>query len=96
MLPQTEAVMITNSRNDLGKILKQRRVTIPLTLKELAHAAGVSPSHMGRVEKGTRFSSARILRKIARPLRLGEQELFTLADYLSPQTSAGVERSNGG
>jgi len=96
MLPQTEAVMITNNRNGLGKILKQRRVTIPLTLKELAHAAGVSPSHIGRIERGNRFPSARILRKIARPLSLDEQELFTLADYLSPQASTGIERSDGG
>ena len=77
--------MTANNRNDLGKILKQRRVTIPLTLQELARAAGVSPSHLGRIERGNRFPSARILRKIARPLGFEEGELFALAGYLSPQ-----------
>jgi len=96
MLAQTEAAMATNNRNDLGKILKQRRVTIPMTLQELGQAAGVSPSHLGRIERGDRFPSARILCKIARPLSIDEQELFALADYLSPQTSAGVENSSGG
>ena len=91
MLPQTEATMNTNNRNDLGKILKQRRVTIPLTLQELAHAAGVSPSHLGRIENGGRFPSARILRKIARPLSLDEHELFALAGYLSPRTPSVAE-----
>ena len=83
--------MTANNRNDLGKILKQRRVVIPLTLQELARAAGVSPSHLGRIERGERFPSARILRKIARPLSFDEHELFALADYLSPRTPSVAE-----
>lgn len=50
--------------------------------------ASVSPSHLGRIERGERFPSARILRKIAKPLGFGEDELFTLAGYLSPQSDA--------
>ncbi len=82
--------MTADNRNELGRILKQRRVMIPLTLQELAHASGVSPSHMGRIEGGGRFPSARVLRKIAKPLGFGEGELFILADYLSPQVSSTV------
>jgi len=69
----------------LGEIIRQQRVTIPLTLQELADQARVSPSHLGRIERGERFPSARILRKIAKPLGFEEDELFTLAGYLSPQ-----------
>jgi len=54
--------------------------------------SGVSPSHLGRIERGERFPSASILRKIARPLGFEEDELFTLAGYLSPQPS-GVDES---
>ncbi len=57
---------------------------VPLTLQELATMSGVSPSHLGRLERGERFPSARILRKIAKPLGFEEDELFTLAGYLSP------------
>ena len=78
--------MINNNKN-LGKILKQRRVMIPLTLRELSAKSGVSESHLARIERGGRFPSAGILRKIARPLGLGERKLFTLADYLPPQSS---------
>ena len=77
--------------NDLGKILKQRRVMVPLTLQKLARASGVSPSHLGRIERGERFPSARILRKIAKPLGSEETELLTLADYLSPQRHSVAE-----
>jgi transcriptional regulator with XRE-family HTH domain len=80
----------TNS--DLGKIIKQQRVKVPLTLQELAGESGVSSSHLGRIERGERFPSARILRRIAKPLGFDEDELFTLAGFLSPQTS-GVEEA---
>jgi len=86
-----EATMIADNRNNLGKILRQRRVMIPLTLKELAAMSGVSSSHLGRVERGERFPSAHILRKMAKPLGFEEDKLFTLAGYLSPRNSTVVE-----
>jgi transcriptional regulator with XRE-family HTH domain len=82
--------------NDLGKILKQQRITVPLTLQELAAASDVSSSHLGRIERGERFPSARILRKIAKPLGFNEDELFTLAGFLSPQTPGVAEESGPG
>jgi transcriptional regulator with XRE-family HTH domain len=79
--------------NDLGRILKQQRISVRLTLQELAAESGVSSSHLGRIERGERFPSARILRKIARPLGFSEDELFTLAGFLSPQPSGIAEDS---
>ena len=40
---------MTNNNNgeNLGKILKQQRVMLSLTLQELAARSGVSPSHPG-------------------------------------------------
>ena len=81
--------MAANSKN-LGRLLKQQRVMIPLTLQKLAAISGTSPSHLGRIERGERFPSASILRKIAEPLGFEESELFSLAGYLSP-LSAGIE-----
>jgi transcriptional regulator with XRE-family HTH domain len=77
---------MNNAKTGLGEIIRQQRVTIPLTLQELANLADVSPSHLGRIERGERFPSARILRKIAKPMGFEEDELFTLAGYLSPQS----------
>ena len=80
-----------NKGSELGKILKQQRVTIPLTLQELAAESGVSSSHLGRIERSERFPSARILRKIAKPLGFDEDELFPLAGFLSPHTPGVAE-----
>ncbi|MBA7651656.1 hypothetical protein ES703_59475 [subsurface metagenome] len=88
--------MTTDSRNDLGKLLKQRRVMIPLTLLKLARTSGVSASHLGRIERGERFPSAHILRRLAKSLGFEEGDLLTLGGYLSPQPSAIIENSSGG
>ncbi|MBA7590950.1 hypothetical protein ES708_33094 [subsurface metagenome] len=77
--------------NDLGRILKQRRGMMLLTLQGLAARSGVSASHLGRIERGERFPSAHILRKVAQPLGSEESELLILAGYLSRQPSE-VER----
>jgi len=82
--------------NNLGRILKQQRIAIPLTLQELAATSGVSSSHLGRIERGERFPSAHILRRIAKPLGFDEDELFTLAGFLSPQTPSVAEESSRG
>ena len=79
-------------RKNLGKILKQQRLTVGLTLQALKAKSGVSPSHVARIERGERFPSGTILRKIAAPLEFEEKELLTLAGYLSPEPSTMAER----
>jgi len=86
--------MNTPSKNHIGTILKQQRISLPLTLQELASKAGVSASHLGRIERGERFPSAHILRKIAAPLGFEENELFTLAGYLSSESPQVAERAS--
>ena len=76
--------MNDTDRNNLGEIIRQQRITVSLTLQQLAGMSGVSASHLGRIERGERFPSASILRKVAQPLGFEEDELFTLAGYLSP------------
>ena len=74
-------------QESLGQLIKQQRIMLGLTLNELGAKSGVSSSHLGRIERGERFPSARILRSIAKPLGFAETELFAMADFLSPQSS---------
>lgn len=78
-------------RKNLGILLKQQRLRLMLTLRKLTALSSVSSSHLGRIERGERFPSASILRKIAKPLGFEEDELFTLAGYLSPQSPGIAE-----
>ena len=84
-----------DNSNNLGRIIKQQRIVAQLTLRELADKSGVSSSHLGRVETGERFPSARVLHRIAGPLRFDESELLALAGYLSIQSSAEAETVAG-
>ena len=79
------------NKSHLGEILRQRRVMTRLTLKDLSDVTGVSISHLGRIEQGNRFPSARVLHRIAKPLGLGEGELLSLAGYLSADSDTVVE-----
>ena len=80
---------------DLGEMLRQQRVRIPLTLQELAARSKVSPSHLGRIERSERFPSARVLKRIAGPLGFELDELFTMAGYLTPQPEGIAEPAAG-
>ena len=82
-------------RKNLGTLLKQQRLRMPLTLRELTDLSGVSPSHLGRIERGERFPSASVLRRISKPLGFEEDELFTLAGYLSSPSPSIAEAHPG-
>jgi len=82
---------MTTTISDVGRVIKQRRLMAELTLSELSAMSGVSISHLGRIERGERFPSASVLRKLAKPLGLSEVELFSFVGYLSPQASGTVE-----
>ena len=83
---------MNNQGNDLGQLIKRRRKSMGLTLAMVSKSSGVSPSHLGRIENGKRFPSAMILRKITKPLGFEEDELMTLAGYLSPKPAARTEK----
>jgi len=85
--------MVVNK--EFGKLLKQYRVAADLTLQELSDKAGVSPSHIGRIENGQRFPSGHILQRIAGPLGFGEDEIFVKAGYLSPRAVGVAEKAAG-
>jgi transcriptional regulator with XRE-family HTH domain len=83
--------MAVTTKDNLGRVIKQRRLMAELTLSQLSARSGVSISHLGRIERGERLPSASILQKLAKPLGLSEVELFSFVGYLSPQTSDTVE-----
>jgi transcriptional regulator with XRE-family HTH domain len=43
--------------NDLGKLLRQRRIAAGLTLQKLSDKTDVTPSPLWRIEKAQRYPS---------------------------------------
>lgn len=75
----------------IGKIIKEQRKGLNLSLNQLSKISGVSVAHLGRIEKGQRVPSPRILQKIAKPLGFDLNELLIMAGYLSPDPSMLAE-----
>lgn len=68
----------------LGERLKARRKEMGLTLAKLSKLTGIHASHLGRIERGERFPSAHVLKKLAEPFGFEDRELLQMAGYLSP------------
>ncbi len=83
--------MTEDYRKNAARVIKQRRISMGLNLKEVAVRAGISSSHLGRIERGERSPSFTVLRKIANPLGFGEKDLLALAGYLPSQPSNEAE-----
>lgn len=80
---------------ELGEMLRHRRAEVSLTLQQLSDLTGISASHIGRVERGNRFPSAKVLRRLACHLKFEENELFTLAGFLT-QNDNGNDKAPPG
>jgi len=77
-----------SSKQNIGKIIKEQRKSIPLTQKQICEMSGISIAHLVRIESGERIPSPHTLQQIARPLGLDLSELFIMGGYLSPEPSA--------
>jgi transcriptional regulator with XRE-family HTH domain len=64
---------------DYGKALRISRAITGVEQKQLASAAGLNPSHISLIEKGTRKPSVHAIRKICRALRVPEPLFNMLA-----------------
>lgn len=68
---------------EFGEYLKKLREKRGFSIRKLALAAGVSNSYLSQIETGQRgIPSHRILRKLARPLKVDYEELLRVAGYL--------------
>ena len=76
-----------SSKQNIGKVIRERRKGIPFTLNQLSGMSGVSVAHLSRVELGQRVPSPRTLQSIAKPLGFDLNELLILAGYISPEPS---------
>lgn len=66
----------------IGKLLRERRLELGLTLPELSEKSGIHYSSIARVEKGQRRATADFLVRIAHPLRYSKYDILSLAGFL--------------
>ena len=75
----------------VGRIIKEQRKKLSLSLNKLSRLTSVSVSHLARVERGERSPSLKTLQKIAGPLGFDLNELLIITGHLSPGVSVYSE-----
>ena len=73
----------STNQKSIGKLVRDRRVSMGLSIEDIARQTGISASHLSRIEGGERRPSGHVLQKAARSLKFEESELMFAAGYLT-------------
>jgi transcriptional regulator with XRE-family HTH domain len=76
---------------DVGRYIREQRRQAELSLRKLASQAGVSNPYLSQIERGLRQPSARILKDIARALRISAETLYVRAGILDQAEPSDLE-----
>jgi len=71
---------------DVGRYIREQRRQAELSLRNLAKQAGVSNPYLSQIERGLRQPSAKILKDIAKALRISAETLYVKAGILDAET----------
>jgi transcriptional regulator with XRE-family HTH domain len=70
---------------DVGRYIREQRRQAELSLRKLASQAGVSNPYLSQIERGLRQPSAKILKDIAKALRISAETLYVRAGILDEE-----------
>jgi transcriptional regulator with XRE-family HTH domain len=76
---------------DVGRYIRDQRRQAELSLRKLASQAGVSNPYLSQIERGLRQPSARILKDIAKALRISAETLYVRAGILDQAEPTDLE-----
>lgn len=74
---------------DVGRYIREQRRQAELSLRNLARQAGVSNPYLSQIERGLRQPSAKILKDIAKALRISAETLYLRAGILDSDERDG-------
>jgi transcriptional regulator with XRE-family HTH domain len=74
---------------DVGRYIREQRRQAELSLRNLARQAGVSNPYLSQIERGLRQPSAKILKDIAKALRISAETLYLRAGILDQDEREG-------
>ena len=69
--------------NRLGDFIRNQREVASMSVRRLAHLAGVSNPYLSQIERGLRRPSAEILQQLATALKISVETLYVRAGLLA-------------
>ena len=80
--------------NEIGKMLKERRLAKGLSMKAVGDKAGISATEVFRIETGERIrSSTPILLAVGEALGISNDEMLRLAGYKTDDEISPIEKA---
>jgi transcriptional regulator with XRE-family HTH domain len=79
----------TGAVRDVGRYIREQRRQAELSVRNLARQAGVSNPYLSQIERGLRQPSAKILKDIAKALRISAETLYLRAGILDHDEREG-------
>lgn len=83
-------------RDVIGRLLRVRRVTLGLTLADVAQRAGISTQYLSEVERGLKDASSEMVAAIAGALGMQLHEVLVLSSRLVAPVEAESARGVSG
>jgi transcriptional regulator with XRE-family HTH domain len=80
----------TRRREELGTFIRDRRLSLRLSLRRLSDVSGISNPYLSQIERGLRKPSAEVLQQIARALVVPTEQLYVRAGILEPSTDGDL------
>ena len=77
-------------REELGSFIRDRRLSLRLSLRRMSDASGISNPYLSQIERGLRKPSAEVLQQIARALAVPTEQLYVRAGILDPTTDGDL------
>jgi transcriptional regulator with XRE-family HTH domain len=82
MDPKDATSAAAHRLRDLGSFIRAQRHSAQMSLRNLAHLAGVSNPYLSQIERGLRKPSADILQRVASALQISSETLYVKAGIL--------------
>ncbi len=80
-------------RKTLGQVIRGTRLAQDISLREFAKKIGVTPPHVCDIEKDRRNPTDRVLKEIAKVLRISYEELQSMNGWIDPDLKDWAQRN---
>lgn len=84
--------MANTYEGTLGEVLRDARVSLDISLRELAKRLDLAPSYLSDIENDRRVPSEEVLQNLARELKLKFDDLMALAGRFGEQAERYLKR----
>lgn len=83
---------MSNISQQLGNRIRAFRTNLSISQEELAFKSGISPAHLGQIERGLKSPTITTIEKIANALNVTLPDLFSFGTTITPETTGELNK----